>query len=381
MHEIEEALENLESEGHTIKKISIIGYSLGGLVARYAIGVLQANGWLDKLEPVNFTTFASPHVGARAPLKGFTSSIWNNVGPSVVSMSGQQMFMVDNFRDTGRPLFSIMADPESVFIKGLKRFPNRSMYANVVNDRITSFFSTAVSKTDPFQDLENLNINYVDGYEQVIVNHDQYLLPRKQSDLVKSFWKQPVAHARQMPLYLLALFILPPALTAFLINSVIQTVRSRKRIRLHKEGNLAALFKKYKVPLLVQDAQHAVEEALETVNATQELAYLSGTDDEMSDIEHAASAQLKAEALRPSSAMGEQKSSDEEAAYHIPKLALTPDQFQIIDSLNDVGFHKYPVYIHTHHHSHAAIVVRIQKDSFWEGKLVIKHWLDNEFKI
>lgn len=381
VHEIEDALEKLEADGHAIKKISVIGYSLGGLVARYAIGILQANGWLDRLEPVNFTTFASPHVGARAPLKGFTNSIWNNVGPSMISTSGQQMFMVDTFRDTGRPLLSLMADPESIFIQGLKRFPNRSIYANVVNDRITSFFSTAVSKTDPFQDMERLNINYVNGYEQTIVNCDQYLLPPKTSDPKNSFWKQPVAYARQMPLYLLALFILPPALTALLINSVVQTCRSRKRIKLHGEGKLGALFKKYRVPLLVQDVQHVMEEVLENVNATQEPAYVSSTEDEMSDFEKAPTMPLNAGNSNSADNAEEQISADHEITSQSPKLALNFEQFQIIDSLNKVGFRKYPVHIHTHHHSHAAIIVRIQKDSFWEGKLVVKHWLDNEFLV
>lgn len=31
-------------------KLSIVGYSLGGLVARYAVGLLQAKGMLDQVE-------------------------------------------------------------------------------------------------------------------------------------------------------------------------------------------------------------------------------------------------------------------------------------------------------------------------------------------
>lgn len=50
--EIEEEIERLTREGQTIKKISIVGYSLGGLVARYAIGLLYSRGAFNKLEPV-----------------------------------------------------------------------------------------------------------------------------------------------------------------------------------------------------------------------------------------------------------------------------------------------------------------------------------------
>jgi hypothetical protein len=48
--EIEEELQVIESKGGKIKKLSIVGYSLGGLVARYAIGLLHAKGVLDNLE-------------------------------------------------------------------------------------------------------------------------------------------------------------------------------------------------------------------------------------------------------------------------------------------------------------------------------------------
>ncbi len=48
--EIEEQLAAREEKGGKFAKLSIVGYSLGGLVARYAIGLLYANGVLDKLE-------------------------------------------------------------------------------------------------------------------------------------------------------------------------------------------------------------------------------------------------------------------------------------------------------------------------------------------
>ena len=50
--EIEEELEKLAQAGHMIKKLSVVGYSLGGLVVRYAVGLLYSRGVFDKLEPV-----------------------------------------------------------------------------------------------------------------------------------------------------------------------------------------------------------------------------------------------------------------------------------------------------------------------------------------
>jgi hypothetical protein len=52
VHEIEEEIQRLEESGTPVEKISVIGYSLGGLVARYAIGLLYHKGWFEKLEPV-----------------------------------------------------------------------------------------------------------------------------------------------------------------------------------------------------------------------------------------------------------------------------------------------------------------------------------------
>merc|ERR1711939_323502 len=46
-HEIEEEMKMIEEKGGKITKLSIIGYSLGGLVSRYAVGLLEAKGILD----------------------------------------------------------------------------------------------------------------------------------------------------------------------------------------------------------------------------------------------------------------------------------------------------------------------------------------------
>jgi hypothetical protein len=66
-----------------VKKISFVAHSLGGLVARYAVGRLYESntktkqsaekcieeaehleGLIAGLEPMNFITFASPHLGS-----------------------------------------------------------------------------------------------------------------------------------------------------------------------------------------------------------------------------------------------------------------------------------------------------------------------------
>jgi hypothetical protein len=60
--EIEEELEKLEQAGQLMKKLSVVGYSLGGLVARYAVGLLYSRGVFDKLEPVVSRSRHSPWI-------------------------------------------------------------------------------------------------------------------------------------------------------------------------------------------------------------------------------------------------------------------------------------------------------------------------------
>ncbi|KAJ5960319.1 uncharacterized protein N7479_007469 [Penicillium vulpinum] len=388
VHEVEETLESLAEKGQKITKISVVGYSLGGLLARYAIGLLNARGWLDKLEPMNFTTFATPHVGVRTPLKGYKDQIFNVLGPKTISASGRQMWLVDSFRDTGRPLLGIMADPESIFITGLKKFRQRSVYANIVNDRLVLFYTSGLSKVNPFRDLENVNINYVEGYEDVIIDPDLHVLPpveRKPETAAARLWKKFKSATIWIPLSLLLILLVPLASTLFLINAGIQTFRSSKRIRMHEVGENGERFGIYRVPVLIQDVQHVVEQAFENVNAIQEPAYLSNSDTEVSDEapEKSTRSSLLESAQNDADveSVSARRSSTMEVLMRSPKLALTHEQFGIIDSLNAVGIRKYPVHIQKHHHSHAAIIVRMEKDGFREGKIVMKHWLDNEFVL
>ncbi|RLL96045.1 hypothetical protein CFD26_100629 [Aspergillus turcosus] len=121
-------------------------------------------------------------------------------GARTLSTSGRQMFMVDEFRDTGRPLLSVLADPNSIFIKALAKFRNCSVYANIVNDCSTAFFMTALLTTNPFQDLENMDVNYVNGYAPVVIDPDNYFCLRENESRPYSFLK--------FTLFLLTEFIL-----------------------------------------------------------------------------------------------------------------------------------------------------------------------------
>jgi dienelactone hydrolase len=58
--EVERKLEELAEAGHDVTKISVVGYSLGGLIARYAIGLLFHRGIFEKIQPV-VCLYTTPH--------------------------------------------------------------------------------------------------------------------------------------------------------------------------------------------------------------------------------------------------------------------------------------------------------------------------------
>ncbi|RMX67612.1 hypothetical protein DD238_001587 [Peronospora effusa] len=78
-----------------LKKFSMIGHSLGGLYNRYCIGVLLSRGFFDKIEPMNFVTLATPHLGIRRPRRGATNAIFNALMQNIFSRTGAQLMLKD----------------------------------------------------------------------------------------------------------------------------------------------------------------------------------------------------------------------------------------------------------------------------------------------
>lgn len=387
--EIEDALHELARDGYQIKKLSIVGYSLGGLVARYALGLLHSRGWFEKIRPVNFTTFVTPHLGVRTPLRGFANHLWNVIGARTLCMSGRQLFMIDKFRDTGRPLLSVLADPDSIFIHALKRFQNRSLYSNTVNDRSAVYYTTCISCTDPYTQMDKLQLNFVKGYESVVLDPDNPFKLRSDQHL-PMFYGRLVGGSQRfvksLPLYVALAILFPLIFVIFMVNSGIQTVRSRRRIRLHEVEHEAKGFGGYRVPFIMQYVRQAVEDAYENINAAQSQDYLPDGSEEQavpirslgSSTEPLPSSLIAGSGTSMTPEKSESAAFNGENAQHrlptFPTLALTPAQFAMIKSLDECGFQKFPVLITKTNHSHAAIIVRRVTPRFDEGKLVIDHW-------
>jgi len=292
-------------------------------------------------------------------------------------MSGRQLFIIDNFRDTGRPLLEILADPSSIFIKGLAAFNRRILYANIVNDRTAVFYTCGVTKNDPYSDLDNVKLNYVEGYEPVILDPKDPVLPSEHSEdnppqlTFYSRLSQSSPTINQLPLKILFMCLIPLGAVIFLLNAAVQTVRSSQRIRLHETGKAGIAIQSYREPFLIE-VREAVEGVYENLNSAQSNEYLASGSEE--EAEHEAAGDVV-----------EKESTDHvdkvDGQPHKPVLALTAGQFAMIQALDEVGWRKYPVYIHHSRHSHAALIVRMNKPAFDEGWVVLRHWLNEEFLL
>jgi len=132
-----------------LNKISFIGHSLGGLIARYVIGKFYEAGFFEKLNPIYFVSIAVPNVGSRRPAR----SLWNNVvsfvTTSFLQKTGSELMLEDNSSE-GVPLLVWMANKDAIFMKGLAMFQKRVLYANVRNDLSVPYCTASIVHKNPY---------------------------------------------------------------------------------------------------------------------------------------------------------------------------------------------------------------------------------------
>ncbi|XP_047327444.1 lipid droplet phospholipase 1-like [Impatiens glandulifera] len=155
-----------------LQKISFVNHSIGGVVARYAIGKLFRplsvenknnlsnqnfdeeflKGTIGGLEPINFITVATPHLGSRGNkqvpfLFGLTAieKVAGHVVHWIFGRSGRHLFLTDG-EDGKPPLFRRMVEDngEYFFMSALHSFKRRVAYANVGYDHIVGWRTSSI---------------------------------------------------------------------------------------------------------------------------------------------------------------------------------------------------------------------------------------------
>ncbi|XP_057469068.1 uncharacterized protein LOC130758244 isoform X2 [Actinidia eriantha] len=182
-----------------LQKISFIGHSLGGLIARYAVAKLygevttlksyQENGESDEtkdsvpkekfkgkiagLEPMNFITFATPHLGSRghkqAPaLCGFYTLEKAAFRASwLLGRTGKHLFLRDGDKNKPPLLLQMVNDCDDLlYISALQSFRRRVAYANARFDHLVGWSTSSLRRRSELPKRQNLSRS--DKYRHIL---------------------------------------------------------------------------------------------------------------------------------------------------------------------------------------------------------------------
>ncbi|CAA6669833.1 unnamed protein product [Spirodela intermedia] len=164
------------------RKISFIAHSVGGLVARYAIGKLyrphgrndhdepsddygdeSSTGTIAGLVALNFITVATPHLGSRGNKQVpflFGVPAFEKAARLVIHLifrrTGRHLFLTDN--DEGKPplLLRMLDDCADIcFMSALRAFRRRVVYANVHYDHIVGWRTSSIRRNSELPGWED----------------------------------------------------------------------------------------------------------------------------------------------------------------------------------------------------------------------------------
>ncbi|KAJ7968702.1 Alpha/beta-hydrolase superfamily protein [Quillaja saponaria] len=183
-----------------LKRISFLAHSLGGLFARYAISVLYSpntlndsqsgdpenftiensqttsssrGGMIAGLEPINFITLATPHLGVRGRKQlpflfgvPFLEKLAAPIAPIFVGRTGKQLFLTDDKSNKPPLLLRMSCDCEDgKFLSALGSFTCRIVYANVSYDHMVGWRTSSIRReTELFKPPRRS----LDGYKHVV---------------------------------------------------------------------------------------------------------------------------------------------------------------------------------------------------------------------
>ncbi|OAV97857.1 hypothetical protein PTTG_07304 [Puccinia triticina 1-1 BBBD Race 1] len=382
--EIDQRRSQLEMDGKVLTKFSCIGYSLGGLISRFLVGLLHSRqpSFFEEVEPMNFNTFASPWIGM-PKYKGILSSTIHFFGSRLLSRTGNQLYLTDKYHQLPSitstkltdkeckkkfPLLSLLAHPETNFYKALVNFKVVRIYANAINDRTVPFVTGAIEKFDLFQiahqiskrskidqDLTELEALEIGGLELTFNRECASLIEKVQLVQVESqpeklkksepkegpktrngnwkkklpklpFFLKPSTYPYRAPLNYVAAglspVIAPMFLTYILCSFCYQSFQSRQRIKKYNVGELENHFSRLsRVGLLQELRQDLIED-------------LAGIGNEPSQEADPVTDQAVPSSTQSSGQYAHPERSETEQLIHVetPTSALhPPDQLSSVD--------------------------------------------------
>ncbi|KAG1303673.1 hypothetical protein G6F64_009871 [Rhizopus arrhizus] len=342
--QIEGTLRQLEKMNRKVEKISMIGYSLGGLILRYAIGILGKRGIFDQIKPEYFITFATPHLGVRLPDNNLISRIFNFFSGKFVSHSGEQLQLRDD-----KSLLQLLSDPGEDYFKYLARFKVRRSYANIANDRTVPYWTAGIESMDYFYKSKGkLDITLDEKYTSIITGFDLKLDNSKKTKKKGGIkWKMAV-------LYLLLPILGPLFLLFGMIVIIFQGLLSRYRVSRHLSSQ----------PLLKDDEEQFMKGDI--LAGALDIINLSPDDDD--DTPNIVSLNTSGDTYshaEPSAALKEKSKP----------LPLNETARRIHDNLTLLEWERVWVYLNVFN-AHGTIVCRQHIHTTQEGEATIQHFLN-----
>ncbi|KAG6864623.1 hypothetical protein C0991_008244 [Blastosporella zonata] len=370
--EVVDKVAELEKDGRTVSKFSVTGYSLGGLIARYVIGILYQKGFFNDVVPVNFNTLATPHIGLpRYP--SFFSFVTSSLGPKLLSRTGEQFYLVDKWSSSGRPLIEVMADPDRIFYQALQSFQEIRIYANAVQDLTVPYVTSAIETEDPFalHETNGIDIQFDEEYSSLIKSFEVPAVPPTSTSkplMLSPEWFRtrrflpPVLQLR-FPLNLVIYTFLPVLIPVFVslvaVRLSLATRSSRARIRLLEEDKSNSQKLIDILAELEGNVEHAVVDLIDNPADPQSI---DGAHD------------LESVSPTASDSITKTKKDIEKAEKEQP--ILTPVQVKAAGWLNGLPLKKELAFFPDVRNAHGMIICRNVKlfDIHRRGEAILRHW-------
>lgn len=134
-----------------VRRLSLVGHSFGGLIIRYMAGVLYERE-ACALEPVNFITIATPHLGIRRPQArpllsgGLVNAAFKAVSENMCSRMGRELNLIDH---PDEPVLVQLS--EGPYLAALHRFQRLKLYANIFNDLLVPYCTASIQSRNPYR--------------------------------------------------------------------------------------------------------------------------------------------------------------------------------------------------------------------------------------
>ncbi|KAG6868194.1 hypothetical protein C0993_006407 [Termitomyces sp. T159_Od127] len=377
--EVADKVAELEEDGKTVERFSVTGYSLGGLIARYLIGILYQRGFFTNVAPTNFSTIATPHIGLpRYP--SFFSAVTSSLGPKLLSRTGEQFYLVDQWSASGRPLIEVMADPDRVFYRALQSFQHIRIYANAVHDMTVPYVTSAIEIEDPFalHETNGIEIKFDEDYPILIKSFEVPPTPPtpapKPMMLSPDWWRTlkpkrpllPPALQLRFPFNLVLYIILPLLIPVFVslvaVRFTLATKASRARIRLLEEDKTNT----QKLIDILAELENKVEHAVEDL-----------VKDSSARAEPVNSPPLEEQTIAATSSSALDSKAEKGKAKQVAALPiLMPVQVKAAGWLNQLPLKKQLAFFPDVRNAHAIIVCRDVKrfEMHRRGEGILRHW-------